>query len=307
MHDDHDPYRHYQAELVAAGLLVPSGVQGIYAFDGRFERIVAGLEALIGREGAWQKAQSLRFPPLLPRAVYRKLDHVRSFPDLLGSVHGFRGNEREHQAMLQEFEQDGNWTRHLEPAPVMLAPAGCYALYPTATGTLESGGRCVDLESYVFRHEPSDDPARMQIFRMREYVRIGTPEQALQHRDGWMPAMKAMLESMGLEAAIVPASDPFFGRGGNLMKAMQVEQALKYELVVPVASEDKPTAVGSCNYHQDYFGNTFDIRTADGAVAHSACVAFGIERITLALLKAHGVDIGAWPLPVRRLLGLADA
>ena len=40
----------------------------------------------------------------------------------------------------------------------------------------------MDVFSYCFRHEPSVDPARMQMFRMREFVRIGEPADG--HRAG---------------------------------------------------------------------------------------------------------------------------
>src|SRR5205823_4312989 len=158
------------------------------------------------------------------------------------------------------------------------APAGCYALYPLATGTVPAAGRTVDLRSFVFRHEPSPDPARMQIFRMREYVRLGTPEQALAHRSYWLVRAEEVLAAVGLEARPAPANDPFFGKAARLMAATQREQQLKFELLAPVASEEKPTAVASCNYHQDHFGKAFAIRTADGQTAHTACVGFGLER-----------------------------
>jgi hypothetical protein len=56
----------------------------------------------------------------------------------------------------------------------------------------------------------------------------------------------------------------------------QREQNLKFELLIPVESVEKPTACMSFNYHQDHFGSR-GARTADGA-AHTACVGFGMER-----------------------------
>jgi hypothetical protein len=44
------------------------------------------------------------------------------------------------------------------------------------------------------------------------------------------------------------------------------------------------------------------MRQADGGVAHTACVGFGLERITLALLRHHGLDLAAWPDSVRTTL-----
>ena len=46
------------------------------------------------------------------------------------------------------------------------------------------------------------------------------------------------------------------------------------------------------------------IRTADGEPAHTACVAFGIDRLAVALFAQHGVEIGGWPEAVRARLGV---
>ena len=75
-------------------------------------------------------------------------------------------------------------------------------------------------------------------------------------------------------------------------------------LVVPIADPARPTAVASSNCHLDHFGKAFGIHSADGAVAHTACVGFGLERITLALFKRHGFDPAKWPVEVRGILEL---
>lgn len=295
----------FLGQLIASGLLIPSGVRGVYGRSGLFEHVVDQFEHYATRMGAHLRPEVMRFPPLLNRAHYVRLNHIHNFPDLMGSVHSFTGGDREHEAMLGRFKGGEDWTRDLVPSEVMLIPAACYPLYPTATGTLPEEGRIVDLKSFVFRHEPSDDPARMQIFRQREYVRLGSARQALEHRDAWLDTGQAMLRALGLPVERVVANDPFFGRGGRLAKASQREQVLKYELVVPICSEEKPTAVSSCNLHLDYFGHTFGIRTPDGADAHTACIGFGLERIALALFRTHGLDPGTWPAPVRDTLALA--
>ena len=75
----------------------------------------------------------------------------------------------------------------------------------------------------------------------------------------------------------------------------QKAQKLKFEVLVPVISAEKPTACCSFNYHQEHFGHVFDIRTADGKVAHTACLGFGLERVVMALFKTHGFDPEEWP------------
>jgi seryl-tRNA synthetase len=299
-----DAYTLYRDELVKAKLLIPSGVRGVYGRGGVFEHVITQFDALVTRAGKELKPEVMRFPPIFNRAHYEQIDHINNFPDLMGSVHTFLGGEGEHKAMLGKFERKEDWSRDLSPARVMMTPAICYPLYPTVSGTLPPGGRRVDLQGFAFRHEPSDDPARMQIFRMHEFVRLGTPDEALEHRNYWLERGQEIFRSVGLDVEPVIANDPFFGRGGKVQKAMQREQNLKYEFVIPICSAQKPTAIGSSNYHLDHFGSVFDIKTADGEVAHSACVGFGLERIALALFKIHGLDPKTWPLDVRNVLAL---
>ena len=188
----------------------------------------------------------------------------------------------------------------------MLTPAACYPLYPlvAARGRLPGAGLLFDVASDCFRHEPSRDIDRFQSFRMREFVRIGSPEQVLEFRTRWMTRAPEIADLLGLTYKTDAASDPFFGRAGKLMAINQVEQSLKFELLIPVRSAEQPTACVSFNYHQNHFGKTWEIATAAGETAHTGCVAFGIDRLTLALLAAHGLDLRAWPATAREALAL---
>jgi len=302
----HDPLaaaqQSFQDELVQAGLLVRMGVAGLYGRSGVFERVIEAFERYVTSRAVGAKPEVFRFPPLISRDNYLKTGHIHNFPDLMGSIHTYKGNDREHLAMLQTKEKGDDWSRHLAHSDVMLVPAICYPLYPTASGVLPPEGRTVDLQGYAFRHEPSVDPARMQSFRMREFVRMGSPQQALAHRDDWLARSEQILTEVGLSVKPVIANDPFFGRGGRMMAATQVEQNLKYELVVAITSSEKPTAVASCNYHLEHMGHTFDIKTPDGEYAHTACVGFGLERVALALFKTHGLDPAQWPADIKRVL-----
>jgi len=120
----------------------------------------------------------------------------------------------------------------------------------------------------------------------------------------WMTQAQALAGQLGLTWRIDHASDPFFGRGGKLMAASQVEQQLKFELLVPVRSAQEPTACMSFNYHRDHFGLAWNLRTATGDVAHTGCVAFGIDRLALALFATHGLNFARWPAAVRKALML---
>ncbi|CAM5396649.1 Amino acid--[acyl-carrier-protein] ligase [Mycolicibacterium aubagnense] len=291
--------------LFETGLLIETGVEGLYGRSGRFEDIITRFEALIDRVGGGDGAEAIRFPPGMNRAHFEGSGYMKSFPQLAGTIHSFCGNELDHMNLLQCMETGEDWTKTQEGTDIVLTPAACYPLYPTVAkrGALPEGGGLFDLQSYCFRREPSNDPARMQLFRMREYVRMGTPEQVMAFRNDWMERGKALMASVELPVEIDVANDPFFGRAGRMMKNNQRDQNLKFELLIPITSTAKPTACMSFNYHQDHFGKGWEINTADGEVAHTACVGFGLERIALALLNHHGLDIDAWPAPVRKTFG----
>ena len=139
----------------------------------------------------------------------------------------------------------------------------------------------------------------MRSFRVREFVRVGTPDVCVEWRDMWLARGVALMASLALPAKAEVAADPFFGRGGKMLAAGQLDQKLKFEMLIPVISADSPTACCSFNYHQDNFGSAFGIRTPDGNTAHSACLGFGMERLTMALFKTHGFDPIVWPANVR--------
>jgi len=288
--------------LIAAGHYVPTGVEGLYGHGGEFERVLASVGRLVGQHSKADGAQQVCFPPVVNREILRTSGYMENFPDLAGSVHAFRGNDREHAALQKTVVAGQDWTPHLCATDMTLGPAGCYPLYPTQRGQLPPGGKLVDLTAWVFRHEPSDDPARLQMFRMHENVRLGSPEDVFAWREKWRARGLELLQSLGLDVAMEVASDPFFGRGGKLMKAAQREQSLKFEITTPICSTETPTAIASFNYHQDKFGTAFGIRTDDGEVAHTACLGFGLERIGVALLHAHGMNTTEWPNEVRARL-----
>lgn len=294
-------------ELLASGILLATGVDGVYGRAGVFEDIVDGLDRIVSGLGRGLGAERMRFPPVMPRRTLEHSGYLNGFPHLAGTIHCFCGDDSGHAEMLRCLGTGEDWTAGQAASDLVLTPAACYPVYPMLArrGPLGADGHVVDVSSYCFRREPSLDPARMQAFRMREYVRVGTPDQVGAFRDEWVDRGLAVANSLALPAVLDVANDPFFGRGGRMMARSQREQALKFELLVTVNNPDKPTACMSFNHHGDHFGELWGIRTAEGDVAHTACVGFGYERLALALLRHHGFDPAAWPEPVRATLGLA--
>lgn len=289
-------------DLVSAKLIIPSDVPGVFGRGPVFEDVIDRFGAVITRLAANDGAEKMTFPPTLSRRVFEKSEFLDSFPQLAGSVFSFDGTDAQHRELIDRVHAGKPWDDLQTMTDVVLIPAACYPLYPTLQGELPPEGKLVDLQQWVFRHEPSHEPTRMQSFRVREFVRVGTPDMVIAWRNMWLKRGHELLLALGLDAKAEVASDPFFGRGGRMLAASQKEMQLKFEVLIPVTSEEKPCAVCSFNYHQDHFGKIFDIKTANGEVAQTACLGFGMERVTMALFKTHGVDPAQWPAEARKLL-----
>lgn len=301
----------FEAELVAAGWLLPTLGSGVTGCGAAMESVVQGLigaaRARAARLPGIGELQLLRFPPVNGRRLLERTDYVASFPQLLGTIDTFQGDSRQHRRLLADHETGAAWDGHLTTSDFALVPAACHPLY----AALQAGPRqgVVDGSVHVlvgdcFRNEPSPDPMRFVSFRMLELVLAGTPEQALAHRQAMLELGTGLLSELGLDVGIEAANDPFFGRAGVMLAAGQRRAELKFELTAPVYSTHR-TAIASGNYHEDHFGTEFGLRTPDGHTAHSACFGFGLERIALALARVHGTEPARWPEPVRGLLALA--
>ena len=294
----------FKQQLFDHKLLFNSGVQGIVGRGPQLVELTQALHALVDRESKKDGAVKVSFPPVVPRELLRKVGYMDNFPQLCGSIHSFIGGDKEHAAVQAAVKNGEDWAPHLHQTDVTLTPASCYPLYPTLAGNLPEGGVLFDLNCYCFRHEPSNDPARLMSFEIRENVRAGSPAEVQAWRASWLDRGYALIESLGLPVILDTASDPFFGRGGRMMKASQRELELKFEMLVPIWGKDNPTAVASFNYHQDHFSHVFGIHTADGGGAHTACLGFGIDRLVIGLLKIHGFELAKWPASVRETLML---
>jgi seryl-tRNA synthetase len=292
-------------DALAEALLLPSGIDGVFARTAPFAQVLDRLDAFISSQRE-PEAEVLRFPPVMSRRQLEKSGYLHSFPHFLGCVCCLDGGEMEIASSVARCDAGEDWTTALAAADLVLTPAACYPVYPLAAsrGGVPPAGLLFDVASDCFRREPSRDLDRLQSFRMREYVYIGTPERVDEFRRRWMTRAAQMAVQLGLPYRVEQASDAFFGRGGKLMAMSQIEQALKFELVVPIRANGRPTACMSFNYHRDHFGGAWNLCSAAGQVMHTGCVAFGMDRLVLALFATHGLDFAGWPPAVRKALAM---
>jgi seryl-tRNA synthetase len=242
----------------------------------------------------WQAAEYV-FPPFLPARELAKIDYLGSFPHLATFPVTLDSDEEN----LERFVQTQRETRLpvplLKTTPVrdVLTPAACYHVYIHLQGQTLAQPRFVTTRANCFRREERYEPLERQWgFSMREIVCVGASEVV----KGFLEAMQGRLEAFFQEAKwpvrFLTATDPFFKPATSLKAFAQRLDPVKAEMVF----EDR-LAIGSVNFHRNYFGEAFGIRCGDKD-AFSGCVAFGVERWMSAVCKHFGDDPDAWPAPL---------
>ena len=224
------------------------------------------------------------YPSLIDLDVLEQAGQVESFP--------------EHLTLATHSDTTGH-ARHA------LAPAVCYHVYPEwraqaigAEPTVWTAcGRCYRYEGG--QHVPLE---RLWEFSMREIGVLGARDQVESVRQTLIADVWELVTTLGLDGAIVLATDPFFTSGDEGRRLMQQAGALKYELRLTVEASGRRVAVTSFNHHHEHFGRRFDIALPNGAPAHTGCVAFGLERWVLALLAQYGIEERRWPDAARQWL-----
>jgi seryl-tRNA synthetase len=284
-----------------SALPLPTAAPGVLLFPEAFERIVAGLRRGIDALAADEPARVLGIPPVIARSTIERTGYPASFPHLLGTVHRFTGDAAQWSALSPLVEAGGEWQSTHEPSDLVLLPAACYPVYASLAGQQLDEPRTYHVSANCFRQEATSETGRLRSFRMVELVTAGDPEHCEQWRDRRLEQAADWLGSLELKVAVESADDPFFGSGRRVYQAAQRMQRLKFELRAAV-DEGLVQAIGSANWHKDHFGGAFGF-TADGAPAHTACVGFGLERIALALIHAHGPVPARWPARLAAALG----
>ena len=105
----------FRDELVRHGLLIASGVPGLYGRSDEFEDTIERVDRMVTACGADDRPEVMRFPPIINRAHFERSGYLKSFPHLAGSVHSFAGNERAHRELLQAVEAGRDWSAALPP------------------------------------------------------------------------------------------------------------------------------------------------------------------------------------------------
>lgn len=304
-HEDPHPLLIERGDIVLFG-------RGRYGFGPRIVRLIEYFDQQAREMAARFQADAYAFPSLVGADVLDRCRYLRNFPTSLNLV----SHLREDHQVLQEFARSVQWDgRQLvydasaaSGVECLLSPSVCFHWYQWLRDSQMTRPRAITALGKCFRYESSNLTGleRLWDFSMREIVFVGPDRFVLENRDKLVDLCAAYLSELGLAFEISTATDPFFIDSYAVQAAYQQGFELKFELLTPLPYSKKRLAVGSINYHQDFFGRSFNIQ-ADGSPAHTGCLGFGYERLALAFLAQHGLKETAWPKRVAAAVRTAAA
>jgi hypothetical protein len=226
------------------------------------------LDERFARWGHEHGAAEHALPPCLARDAMERCGYFESFPHLATLAAPLAGGPG-----------------------ALLSPAACYHFYVQLQDREFAAPALHTARATCFRREERYEPLRRQwAFSMREIVSIGTAGEVRHFLDAMRGKLGAWCAAIDLPIEWRHATDPFFKIDRNPRYVAQRLAPLKHEAVF-----GGDLALGSVNFHQDFFGKTYGLSRA-GEPAYTACIAFGLERWLFAFAARFGPRIESWPL-----------
>lgn len=292
-------------ELRRREWLFPVG-DGAVSLAGTALALHGALDRLLARAYAAAFGTVARsFPASMPAELLHACGYFDSHPNM--SI--FATNLIEDLDLIEAFREANEESAGFVPPPaaslappeLCLVPAACFPCYPTFRDRTLAGRVALSWQGRIFRQESRNATglSRLREFSVRELVFVGTADEVRSARQSALELLDALFRRWELSFTIATASDPFFATVAAAKTFWQQSQEVKHEIVVPYAASaqggEESVAVGSVNYHENFFGRRFAIRASDGELAHTACAGIGIERLMLAVFAQHGFDAADWP------------
>ena len=301
------------AAMSAPKFSPPAGIDGVdflgrgqAALRGKALKIFTYFDRVFAEIGEVFNAEPARVPTLIPTSTLARCDYFRSFPHMVT----FATHLEEDSQLIEEFrarhssldDVAADALKSMTQPEAGLSPAVCYHTYALhANERVAPEGIVYGVCGKCFRYEASNitDLRRLWDFTMREVVFIGSREWVLAERKRGVELVSAFLDQHEIAAEIRTASDPFFLAPDAISKSyFHLSSDTKYEIAALLPDQTR-LAVGSLNYHSDFFGRAFNVQVEGAAAMHSVCIAFGLERWVYAFAMQKGLDPASWPAVMR--------
>ena len=303
------PYRRDPHAELLARVEISQEATGIFALGPLITRLIEYFESRFLELADSFEAAPHTFPTLIPAQYMERVNYFSAFPHSLTFVTHLREDldVSDHFAQYAACNEHGELNtsqNSFAQTQTLLSPAVCYHLYfSLADQPIPNGQVIATAVGNCFRYESINLTSleRLWNFTMREVIFVGPKEFVLENRELARQRMSVVFEEIGLAYHVESANDPFFIGEFRKQVAFQSAFQLKYEIRARLPFKKSTLAVGSYNYHQDFFGRQLNMSLPDGSPAHTGCAAFGLERMAFAFLAQYGLDPEQWPSAVQQV------
>ncbi|CDF01618.1 MAG: hypothetical protein PUE69_07400 [Ruminococcus sp.] len=294
------------SKLVESGSVVKM-TDGAYAYTGLFLQVYRYFCRKIDEFGKkhFNGIQEFEESVLYPVKEYETGHYFESFPHHIM----FQTTMKSDAELLERFSKKGTNDSTIFSNDNMKRPenvvrhAACVPIYPMLKDAYipADSPKYYLISGKCFRNEGANvyELARLNEFYMKEFVCIGTLEQTLDMIKSARALWEEWIDTFNLNCTIETANDSFFASNYKKLKIFQILGDSKQEFRVYIPDGDFFCAVSSSNVHRTHFTKTYNIHN-DNSFCQSSCFAFGVERLSYALLSQKGVDIDKWDEATRK-------
>jgi seryl-tRNA synthetase len=291
---DEELARSPDIQLLGDGL---TGLRGqVLALFRFFEREFRELAESFG-------AEDNHYPVMIPNELLAEMGYFGHFPQHVTFCCHLPDNLPVLESVAAESKAAGGGLPQLDgrlvPPGHVLTPGVCLPCYCQQRDLVLDPGqiRRLTMQNHVFRYEANSfrPLARAWDFTVRDIVLFGGHDDLVRLRAEVMERVFGFCREMDLDVTLELANDPFFLDASRDKAVYQRMGEVKYELLFNLPQRDEPLAVSSFNLHRDYYTSIYNTRRADGELAESACIGFGLERWLYGFLSQKGMDPAKWP------------
>jgi hypothetical protein len=275
---------------------------GFFTLQGSFLEVFKAVNRQVRRIAADLDAIEQEYPAIWPVRLFRTIDYFHEFPQQVIMCAPVRDDFSDREEFSKRYRKGEEFDAIqmdslMAPAEYGLEPAVCDCCYYGLENVENLSDAFYTCYNKVFRNERSKSGRldRLTNFSVRDIMFVGSRDFVLEARQTLIDRLVDFLKALRLRAKIETANDPFFANDSAMKAVFQNSHRLKYELLASIPHLEEEIAVGSINYHMDFFGNAFNISMPNGEKASSGCIGVGMERMTYALFCQNGPSLEAWP------------
>ncbi|MFT5797885.1 MAG: seryl-tRNA synthetase [Candidatus Azotimanducaceae bacterium] len=297
------------AELAACPDVQVIG-QGLTGLRGPLLKLFRYFERHFASLAADFDAEDNHFPVMIPNETLSEMGYLNNFPQHATFCCHFPDSLPVLEAVakhaetpdIAQSETDALIAKHLSPPSHVLTPAVCLPCYRQQRDLVIPKGttRTLTMQNHVFRYEANNfrPLSRGWDFTVRDIVFFGEAEELERLRKKVMDQVFAFCQELDLDVSLELANDPFFLDASRDKAVYQRMGEVKVELLFTLPHRSEPLAASSFNLHRTFYTSIYNTQRAEGGLAESACMGFGLDRWLYGFLSQKGLNPKNWPKTV---------